>query len=138
MNADLKSIQSKGFYFPREDWITDTKDDSCYMAYYHSCRRRLYSPGIAPEAFVVRYYGYKGYYNDIKYLESQYVYPSIYDAIRQVLTYKEEEYEGTVELLIYTDESGLESIRSWDYEVEGYVNMDGDNVIDCAGWVKVS
>jgi hypothetical protein len=54
------------------------------------------------------------------------------------MAYKEEQYDGRIELFLYNDESGLKLIRSWEYELEGYVNMDGDQVIDCAGWVQVS
>jgi hypothetical protein len=135
----MQIIQSKGFYFPQETypWMQQPKQDSCYMSYFRSTRRRFHSPGIAEEAIVVRYYGYRGYYNDQMYLESQYAYYSIYDAMRQVLAYRESEYEGKIELLFYTDESGFELIRSWEYETEGYVNMDGDTVIECDGWVRV-
>jgi hypothetical protein len=57
--------------------------------------------------------------------------------MRQVLAYQEEECEGRIELLAYTDESGLEILREWTYEVEGFKNMDGDNEIEFAGWVRV-
>ena len=42
-----------------------------------------------------------------------------------------------VELLMYTDESGLELLREWKFEVEGFVNMDGDNEVEYAGWERV-
>jgi len=76
-------------------------------------------------------------YNDVEYLASQYVYYNIYDAMRQVLSYKQDESEGRIELLAYTDSTGLELFRAWDFEVEGFVNMDGDNEIEYAGWAKV-
>jgi hypothetical protein len=137
MNSDLKTINSTGFYFYADThWIVQDKTESAFIAYFNSTRRRLFSPGIAPEAIVVRYYGYKGLYNDIEYLESQYVYYSIYDAMRQVFAYKEGEYEGRIELLAYTDESGLELLREWQFEVEGFTNMDGDTEIEFAGWEK--
>jgi hypothetical protein len=63
---------------------------------------------------------------------------TIYDAMRQVFAYKGDEYDGKIELLIYTDESGFELIRSWEYEIEGYVDLSGDNQIDCEGWEKVA
>ncbi len=138
MNPDLKTISSKGFYLPLKNLIEDIKENSCYMAYCRSTQRRFFSPAIASNAIVVRYYGYRGYYNDQLYLESEYTYYSIYDAMRQVMAYKEEQYDGRIELLLYNDESGLKLIRSWEYELEGYVNMDGDQVIDCAGWGQVS
>ena len=133
MNSDLKTINSKGFYsFP--DNLQS--QDGAFMAYVNSTRKRLLSPGIAPEAIVVRYYAYTGMYNDIEYLDSQYVYHNIYDAMRQALAYKEE-CEGRIELLMYTDESGLELLREWKFEVEGFVNMDGDNEVEYAGWERV-
>lgn len=133
----MQPIETKGLYFIKGDLPVNI-DSGCYAAYYQSTLRRFYSPGGSDKAIVVRYYGYKGYYNDQMYLDSQYVYHSIYDAMRQVLAYKEGEYEGKIELLFYTDESGFELIRSWEYEVEGYVNMDGDNEIDCEGWVQAA
>jgi len=136
MNSDLKTINSKGFYFyPDTHNIVQDKSDSAFIAHFNSTRRRFLSPGIAPEAIVVRYYGYKGLYNDIEYLDSQYAYYSIYDAMRQVLAYQEEECEGRIELLSYTDESGLEILREWTYEVEGFKNMDGDTEIEFAAWL---
>lgn len=138
MNPDLKTIQNTGFYFyPDTHSCVQDKSDSAFIAYFNSTRRRLFSPGIASEAFVVRYYGFKGMYNDVEYLASQYVYYSIYDAMRQVLSYKQDESEGRIELLAYTDSTGLELFRAWDFEVEGFVNMDGDNEIEYAGWAKV-
>jgi hypothetical protein len=134
----MQFIESKGFYFPKESWMENVKEDSCYMAYFRSTRRRFLSPGGAASAIVVRYYGYRGYYNDQMYLESQYAYHSIYDAMRQVFAYKGDEYDGKIELLVYTDESGFELIRSWEYEIEGYVDLSGDNQIDCEGWEKVA
>ena len=131
MNSDLKNISNTGFYFYPSNLV---HQDSAWQAHVNSSRRRLFSPGIASEAIVVRYYGYTGMYNDVEYLDSQYAYYSIYDAMRQIIDYKEEECEGRIELLLYTDESGLELLRGWQYEVEGFVNMDGDNEIEYAGW----
>ena len=78
-------------------------------------------------------------YNDISYIHTQYIYASIYDAFRQVLAFKEEEYEGEIELLLYTDEDelGLKTLRKWEYEFEGYRDSDGDTVIDSCGWARV-
>lgn len=136
MNSDLKTINSKGFYFyPDTHNIVQDKSDSAFIAHFNSTRRRFLSPGIAPEAIVVRYYGYTGMYNDTEYLDSQYAYYGIYDAMRQVLAYQEEECEGRIELLSYTDSSGLEILREWTYEVEGFKNMDGDTEIEFAAWL---
>ena len=138
MNSDLKTINSKGFYYyPANHWLLQNNDGSSFMAHVNSTRRRLFSPGLAPEAFVVRYYGYTGLYNDVQYLASEYVYHGIYDAMRQVFAYKEEECEGEIQLFSYSDSSGLELLREWEYEVEGFTNMDGDNEIEFAGWVRV-
>ena len=134
MNSDLKTISNMGFYFYPSDL---ERQNSAWQAHVNATRRRLFSPGIAPEAIVVRYYGYTGMYNDIEYLDSQYIYHSIYDAMRQIIDYKEEECEGRIELLYYTDESGLELLREWQYAVEGFTNMDGDNEIEYAGWEVV-
>jgi hypothetical protein len=118
----MKPITSFGFYSP--DTIPDKN-----CAYYKSILRRVYSPGIPPECIVVRY-------SERGRTDSQYIYASIYDAMRQVFAYKECEYAGEIELMIYTESSGLEVIRAWEYEVEGYKDMDGDTVIDYIGWVK--
>jgi hypothetical protein len=134
MNSDLKTISNMGFYFYPSDLV---HQNSAWQAHVNSTRRRLFSPGIAPEAIVVRYYGYTGMYNDIEYLDSQYVYHSIYDAMRQIVDYKEEECEGRIELLSYTDSTGLELLREWQYAVEGFVNMDGENEIEFAAWEVV-
>ena len=124
-----------GFYFVRDEFAKD--ENTAYGAFYRSCRNRLLSPGIASSAFVVRYYGLKGMYNDISYIDTQYVYASIYDAFRQVLAFKEEEYEGEIVLFHYTDESGLKTLRKWEHEVEGYQDSYGDTVIDSCGWARV-
>ena len=124
-----------GFYFVRDE--SAKSENSAYGAFYRSCRNRLLSPGIASSAFVVRYYGLKGMYNDISYIDAQYVYASIYDAFRQVLAFKYEECEGEIELLLYTDDLGLKTLRKWEYEVEGYRDSDGDTVIDSCGWARV-
>lgn len=124
-----------GFYFVRDE--SAKSENSAYGAFYRSCRNRLFSPGIASRAFVVRYYALKGMYNDISYIHTQYVYASIYDAMRQIQSFFQEEYEGSIELLCYTDESGMKTLRKWEYEVEGYCDSDGDNVIDSCGWVRV-
>src|SRR6056300_406586 len=126
----MKLILSKGFYFPREIF-----PNPGFMAYFESTRRRFFSPAIAPEAIVVRHYTDGGYYCRELKLESQYAYASIYDAMRQILAYKEEN-DGRIELLMYTDESGLELLRAWEFEQEGYINMFGDAEIECSGWVK--
>jgi hypothetical protein len=131
MNSDLKTINNTGFYFYPGYLV---HQNSAWQAHVNATHRRLFSPGIAPEAIIVRYYGYTGMYNDIEFLDSQYIYHSIYDAMRQIIDYKEEECEGRIELLAYTDESGLELLREWKYEVEGFVNMDGDNEVEYAGW----
>lgn len=125
----MEPLISKGFYFPREEF-----DNPGFMAYYNSTRRRFYSPAAAEQAIVVRHYTDRGYYCRELMLESQYIYASIYDAMRQVLAYKEE-IEGRIELLMYTDTSGLELLRAWEFEMEGYKNMFGDTVIECSGWV---
>ena len=138
MNSKIKEIENIGFYFPHKEWVGNYEEESAYKSYYKSTRRRLFSPGAAPEAIVVRYYCYGGLYQEKLQIESQYVYFSIYDAMRQVLAYKMEEYSGKIDLLIYTDNAGLELIRSWEYELEGYYDMDGDAQIDSCGWVKVS
>jgi hypothetical protein len=126
-----------GFYFVRDE--SAKSENSAYGAFYRSCRNRLLSPGIASSAFVVRYYAFRGMYNDISYIHTQYIYASIYDAFRQVLAFKEEEYEGEIELLLYTDEDelGLKTLRKWEYEFEGYRDSDGDTVIDSCGWARV-
>ena len=56
--------------------------------------------------------------------------------MRQVNAYKEEEFEGTVELLSYDDESGLTFLRKWEFQVEGFVNMDGDYEVENSGWER--
>jgi hypothetical protein len=124
-----------GFYFVRHELAQD--ENSAYGAFYKSCRNRLLSPGIASSAFVVRYYGLRGMYNDISYIDTQYVYASIYDAFRQVLAFKQSECDGEIELLLYSDESGLKTLRKWEYEVEGYRDSDGDTVIYSCGWARV-
>ena len=108
----------------------DKGEFSAFSSYYKSAQKRIQSPGLAKNAFVV------SYYTNSK-LDEQYVYGSIYDAMREVSSLKDAYSEGVIHLNIYTDEVGLETIRSWEYEVEGYYDyIDGCNVIDCAGWVK--
>jgi hypothetical protein len=127
-------MDSFGFYDPTK-WPHDTKEDSAWNAYKKSTTRRYLSPGVAPECFVVRHHGYKGQYNHISYITSQYAYASVYDAMRQINAYKEE-CEGIIELAIYTDVAGLEVIRSWEFEIDGFLNMDGDYEVENCGWVK--
>ena len=121
--------------YDASNWPHDPKQNSAWNAYARSTTRRYLSPGIAPECFIVRHHGYKGLYNDISYITSQYAYASVYDAMRQINAY-EEECEGTIELAIYTDAAGLEIIRTWEFEIEGYQNMDGCYEIENCGWVK--
>jgi hypothetical protein len=114
----------------------DPKQNSAWNAYARSTTRRYLSPGIAPECFVVRHRGYKGLYNNISYITSQYAYASVYDAMRQISAFKAAECEGKIELAIYTDAVDLEPIRTWEFEIEGYQNMDGCYEIENCGWVK--
>ena len=118
-------IESRGLYFPQMDWIQNPKPNSWFMAYLNSTRRRFFSPGGSPVAFVVSYYGPMDYYSHKIYLNSQYIYGNIYDAMRQVLAYREDN-QGLIELFLYTDECNLESIRTWNY-VEN---------CDYCGWIK--
>jgi hypothetical protein len=134
MNPAIKDTANFGFYYIRDESVKN--ENSAYSAFYKSCRNRLLSPGIASCAFVVQYRGLKGYYNDVKYTASQYVYASIYDAMRQAYAYFHDEYEGEVKLFLYTDEDGLKLLRKWEYEVEGYRDSYGDTVVDNAGWVR--
>jgi hypothetical protein len=128
-------MDSFGFYDPSK-WPQDPKQNSAWNAYARSTTRRYLSPGIAPECFVVRHHGYKGQYNDISYITSQYAYASVYDAMRQISVFKADEYEGKIELAIYTDAAGLEIIRTWEFVIEGFQNMNGDYEIENSGWVK--
>lgn len=107
----------------------DPNEFTAYSAYYKAAQNRIASPGLAENAFVV------SRYNNFK-LKEQYVYGSIYDAIREVLSIKECETEGSISLSIYTDAYGMEPIRNWEYEYEGYTNINGDT-IECEGWVRV-
>ncbi|QGT54433.1 hypothetical protein b3_0189 [Synechococcus phage B3] len=132
MNPDIKDAANFGFYFLRDESAKDEK--SAYGAFYRSCRNRLLSPGIASSAFVVRYSGLRGRYNDVSYIDTQYVYASIYDAMRQIKSFFQEEYEGEIELLLYTDESGMKTLRKWEYNIEGYRDSDGSCVIESSGW----
>jgi hypothetical protein len=138
MHPDLKTTGTSGFYFFPDSKTTSllVTEGTAFSSHFKSSRRRLYSPGISSQAFVVRHYGYKGIYNEEKYLSSQYSYYNIYDAMRQVNAYKEEEFEGTVELLSYDDESGLTFLRKWEFQVEGFVNMDGDYEVENSGWER--
>lgn len=129
MQADLKKIESKGFYFLRDTKYLSQND--CLGAYCRSTYRRFFSPGAASSAFVARYFNAGGK------LESQYVYGSIYDAVRQISSYKEDEFDGVIELGIYTDDSGLNIIRTWEFEMEGYKDTDGYTVVENCGWVEV-
>lgn len=131
----MELISSVGFYSPYK-WITDYKENSAWDAYLKSTNRRYFSPGTASECFVVRYWGYKGLYNEVLYINSQYAYASIYDAMRQVAAYKQDECEGMIEILTYNDSFGFNVIRSWIFEVDGFQNMDGDYEIEHSGWVK--
>jgi hypothetical protein len=131
----MKPISSFGFYNPYK-WLNDPKENSAWNAYVRSTKRRFLAPAAASECFVVSHWGYKGLYNDEFYIDSQYIYASVYDAMRQVNAYKADESEGEIELLIYTDSSGLEVVRTWLFEIEGYQNMDGDYEIENSGWVK--
>ena len=125
---NLLQAQNKNWGLPP---IKPNPDEfSAFSAYYKTAQRRIASPGLAENAFVV------SRYNNFK-LKEQYVYSSIYDAIREVMAIKECEKEGSISLSIYTDAYGMEPIRNWEYEVEGYYNMDGDSVIECEGWVRV-
>jgi hypothetical protein len=131
----MKPISSFGFYNPYK-WLNDPKENSAWNAYVRSTKRRFLAPAAASECFVVSHWGYKGLYINISYITSQYIYASVYDAMRQVNSYKESEYEGTIELLTYSDSDGLNVIRTWEFEIEGYQNMDGDYEIENSGWVK--
>ena len=128
-------MNSLGFYCPTK-WPTDTKENSAWNAYAKSTTRRYLSPGISHECFIVRHHGYKGLYNNISYITSQYAYASVYDAMRQISAFKADECEGKIELAIYTDAAGLEIIRTWEFEVEGFQNMNGDYEVENSGWVK--
>ena len=116
----LLETLSKGIcYFPTEN-----------DAFYNVVQRRLKSPGIAKEAFVVRF-------SENGALDEQYSYVSIYDAIREIISLKSTYWNGVIELFLYTDTSGMEKIRSWEYEYKGHYDCFNEcNVIDCAGWVK--
>jgi len=138
MHPDIKTLDSKGFYFyPSEHGFAQSPTDCSFMAHFRSTRRRFLAPGIPAEAIIVRHYGYRGQYNDQEYLTSQYAYVGVYDAMRQVQAYKEEECEGRIEILLYTDTNGLEPLRYWNFEVEGFVNMDGEYEVENWGWDRV-
>ena len=126
--TNLLQAQNKNWGLPPIK--PDKGEFSAFSSYYKSAQKRIQSPGLAKNAFVV------SYYNKSK-LDEQYVYGSIYDAMREVASLKDAYVEGVIHLNIYTDEVGLETIRSWEYEYEGYYDyIDGINVIECAGWVK--
>ena len=59
------------------------------------------------------------------------------DGLKQNNDEKVKEYEGEIELLLYTDDLDLKTLRKWEYEVEGYRDSDGDTVIDSCGWARV-
>jgi hypothetical protein len=134
MHPDLKTTTSSGFYFFPDS--VQVPAGTCFSSHFKSTRRRFFSPGIPSQAYVVRHTGYQGIYNDELHVTSQYSYHSIYDAMRQVHAYKDEEMEGTVELFLYEDETGLKLLREWEFEVEGFVNMEGDYEVECSGWTR--
>ncbi len=128
MQTNLLKVQSKGFYFPFT--ITDVEENTSYAAYYKSCFRRLFSPGLRDECIIV------SFTENERTIESQYAYSSIYDAMRQVQAYKESESTGVIMMYFYTDKAGLELVRRWRFEYDGYMDFDGEYQIECCAWVK--